>query len=75
MPDSRVQFGLVQLFLAFTAFGFALAAVRSSGLTCYALGSFAAVLAGATMLEHHKYAGVVGFIVLLGIYAIRTALA
>ncbi|MEO8493671.1 MAG: hypothetical protein ABI614_01270 [Planctomycetota bacterium] len=75
MTISRPQFRLFQLFLAFTAFGFALAAVRSSGLSCYGLATFAALLAGAAVLEHNKYAGLVAFLVLLGIYAIRLATA
>ena len=75
MPVSKPQFRLLQLFLALTAVGFALAAVRSSGLTCYALGAFAALFAGAAILEHNKYAGPVAFGVLLGIYVIRFASA
>ena len=75
MTISRPQFRLVQLFLAVTAVGFALAAIRSSGLTCYALGAFAALFAGASVLEHNKYAGLVAFSVLLGIYVIRVVSA
>ena len=75
MEFSKRQFGLVQLFLAVTSVGFGLAAVRSSGLTCYGLGAFSALLAGATMMEHSKYAGPVAFMVLLAIYAIRIAFA
>ncbi|MEO8164795.1 MAG: hypothetical protein ABI619_05305 [Betaproteobacteria bacterium] len=73
MLRRNLQFGLLQIFLAFTAFGFALAAVRSSGLSCYGLASFSAVLAGATVMEHNKHAGLVAFLVLVGIYVIRLA--
>jgi hypothetical protein len=74
MNVSRPQFRLLQLFLALTAVGFALAAIRSSDLSCYALGAFAGLFAGAAAMEHSKYAGLVAFLVLLGIYAIRIAL-
>lgn len=73
MTISRPQFRLLQLFLAVTAVGFALAAVRSSGLTYYALGAFAALFAGAAVMEHNTYAGLVAFLVLVGIYVIRIA--
>lgn len=73
MISSGPQFRLLQLFLALTAVGFALAAVRSSGLTCYAFGAFAALFAGAAVLEHNKYAVFVALLVFLGIYAIRIA--
>lgn len=73
MTISRPQFRLFQLFLALTAVGFALAAVRASGLTCYALGAFAALFAGAAVMEHNKYAGLIAFIVLVGIYMVRIA--
>jgi hypothetical protein len=71
MASARHQFGLLQIFLTLTAFGFALAALRSSDVTCYVLGAFAALLAGATVLEQSKYAGPVAFAVMLGIYLIR----
>ena len=75
MTSTRHQFGLLQIFLALTAFGFALTAVRSSGVTCYVLGAFAALLAGATVLEQGKYAGPVAFAVMLGIYLLRLVTA
>lgn len=75
MAISRQQFGLVQLFLAVTAVGFALAAVRSSGLACYALGAFSALMAGASVMEHDKHAGIVACLVMIGIYVLRMLFA
>ncbi|MDA1050551.1 MAG: hypothetical protein O3C40_08720 [Planctomycetota bacterium] len=75
MAKSKPQFGLVQLFLALTAMGFALAAVRSVGWAWYGFAAFAGLLAGAAVLEHNKYAGLVAFMVLIAIYVIRIAIS
>jgi hypothetical protein len=74
MANARPQFGLRQVFLGVTAFGFAISSIRSSGVTCYVLGAFAALLAGAAVLEHNKHAGVVAFGVMFGIYILRLVL-
>lgn len=71
MAKPQPQFGLVQLFLAVTAIGFSLTAIRAAGLAWYGLAAIAALLAGAAMLERSKFAGPMAFSTFVAIYAIR----
>ncbi|MCA9124528.1 MAG: hypothetical protein H6822_27640 [Planctomycetaceae bacterium] len=74
MANKLHQFGLLQIFLGMTAFGTALTAARSSDVTCYVLGAFSALLAGATVSEDSRHAGLVAFSVLVSIYFVRVAI-